>query len=91
MKMKFFQSFYSTLHILMQVSGQRFVIDSRSKTDVLMRKSLALQPKHFHFFLYSRMRMVITLVVQLALLFFAELNIDQFITSISNSTTPIIQ
>ena len=29
--------------------------------------------------------MVITLVVQLALLFFAELNIDQFITPLSNS------
>lgn len=40
----------STLLILMQLGDQRLAVDSRSKTGVLMRQSLTLQPKNFHLF-----------------------------------------
>jgi hypothetical protein len=71
-----FQSLDPAPLIVAHILGQRRRAHIRQPTNILVRQSLAFQPKRFHLALNNRVRMIVTFVTQRRLVLIAEFDLD---------------
>ena len=72
MKLQVFEGLYASSLILLEVAAHGIFTDSHAGGNLMVRQTLGLQQQCFHLPLYTRVRMVIPLVIQFLDVFFAK-------------------